>query len=387
VQGAAAALRRGELAAARADFDRAMAEYAKTSKVDPVDRSDALRGIAELDNAEGKYAQSLKHAWQAVQALADLPAGSPVRIEPWRMLATAQGANADLHGAVATLEQALDVAHAALGEDSNKVANIENDLAVALNAQGRYREAIAHLEKSIAISEKIRPGARVATAFSMINLGSTYESLGDYAKAESLMRQGIAAIEAETPDESQLDFFRCNLARTRMLQGDIAGARALIERALQSIAAREGETSMVYAFQTFRLARVELAGGNVDAAEQYLRDAVATLDPLLPPDHALRTQIHVLRGMLAKARGDLATAQSEFETAEKGKTNDPVDLAVVRLRLAGALLARGDLVAARGKLDQAVPVLEGALLPEAVERVEARSYQTELARRETATAP
>ena len=95
-------------------------------------------------------------------------------------------------------------------------------------------------------------------------------------------------------------------------------------------------------------------------------------------------QIHVMRGMIAKARGDLATAQTEFEAAEKGGTNDPVDLAVVRMRLAGALLARGDLVGARRKLDEALPVLEGALLPEAVERVEARSYQTELARLETA---
>jgi len=169
-----------------------------------------------------------------------------------------------------------------------------------------------------------------------------------------------------------------------MLQGDIAGARALIERAMQGIAAREGEKSMLYAFQTFRLARIEFAGGNIDTAEQTLRDAVATLDPVLPPEHALRTQIHVMRGMIAKARGDLATAQTEFEAAEKGGTNDPVDLAVVRMRLAGALLARGNLVGARRKLDEALPVLEGALLSGAVERVEARTYQTELARLETA---
>ena len=384
----AAAVRRGDHPVARAYFDRAITEFAKLSNVDPVEQAQVLRGLAEVDVEEGKIAESLGHAEQAVQALAPLPAASPERIEPWRMLARAQVAHADPAAATATLEHALDVAHAALGDENNKVANIENDLAVALNGQGRYREAIAHLEKSIAITRAMRPDDRAATAFSVLNLGSLYESLGDYAKAETLMRDGIAAMEAETPDESQLDFFRGNLARTLALRGDVAAARQLIERVLSGIAARDGEHSFAYAFQGYRLTRIELASGNIDAAEQAASDAFKTLDPLLPPQHALRPQFAALRGLIARDRGKLEVAQRELEAAEQAQealsSHDPVSLAAIRRYLVGVYLARGDLPAARRALDASLPVLEHTLLPQAVELVDARRYADELARREKA---
>jgi len=381
---AASAVRHGEYPVARAYFDRALAEFAKVPAVDPIERAELLRGLADLDLQQGRTRESIDHANEALQALASLPEGSPERIEVLRMLANAEVGNGDATAAIATLQHTLQVARAALGEDNNKVANIENDLAVALNGEDRYREAIEHLEKSIEITEKVRPDAEAATAFSMVNLGSIYESLGDYAKAEALMRKGIEAIEKRTPDESQLHFFRGNLARTLMLRGDLVGARALIERSLHDLAARDGEKSFGYAFQQYRLARIEYASGNLDAAEQDWHDVIATLDPLLPPDHALRTQFEVMRGLIAKARGDLATAQQAFEAAEAKPSPVPLEAAIVRMRLAGVLLARGDLAAARTKLDASQPIIEAALLPEAVEVVEVRGYAADLASRERA---
>ena len=385
-ESAARAVRRDDHTAARAFFDRAIAESAKLQKVEPQQRADILRGLAELDNAEGKLADSLKHAKESVAALADLPPGSPARIDYWRILATAQVANGDPGGALKTLQQALDVGHAALGENSYKVADIENDIAVAQNGQGRYREAIPHLEKSIQITEKLRPDAHVATAFSVINLGSLYENLGDYARSEELMRQGIASIEAEAPDTPELDSFRCNLARTLMKRGKMAEARALFERALRNIAARDGQDSFAYAFQTFRLARLEYAAGNIESAEADLRDSERVLDPLLPAKHALRIQFNVVHGQIARARGDLVAARKAFEAAEADQAashdSDPLDLAIIRMRHAGVLLASGDLAAARRKLDASLPLIDSTLLPQAVEVVEAHAYRDELIKRE-----
>ncbi|HEX6833010.1 MAG TPA: tetratricopeptide repeat protein [Rudaea sp.] len=377
-----AAVRRGDSAAARAYFDRAIPELEALPDIDPVEKANVLRGLSEVDINESKGEQSIRHAQQAVDALAALPAPSPERLEPWRTLARAQLANGDAGSAIAVLEHALEVAHTALGGDSGKTSNVENDLAVALNSAGRYREAVAHLEKSIAIDEKLRPGEKAATAFTVLNLGSIYESMGDYGKAETLMRQGIAAMESETPDEPQLDFFRGNLARTLMFRGKFVEARALIEKALAGIAQRDGEKSFGYAFQLYRLARIELASGNIDAAEQTLRDCERLVDPLLPDPHPLRAQLHVVRGMIANRRHDLTTAQREFESAETMqlalRDADPVNLAVMRSHIAGVLLARGDVAGARRRLDSALPVLEGALVPTAQELVEAREYQREL---------
>jgi len=217
----------------------------------------------------------------------------------------------------------------------------------------------------------------------MVNLGSIYESLGDYAKAEALMRKGIEAIEKRTPDESQLHFFRGNLARTLMLRGKLSEARDLVARALKGLAARDGPTSFGYALETYRLARIELAAGNLDAAEQTLSKAMQVFEPLIPAQHTLRAQAAVVRGMIAKARGDLETAQRELESAEamQRKLNDAdqVNLAVIRERLAGILLARGNIAAAKQKLGEALPVLERELVGTSVELMEARVYAAQLA--------
>ena len=274
-EAAATGVRRGDLAVARTFFDRAIAEQAKAARIEPLQRAQLLRGVSELDNAQGKLADSLKHAQESVAALTNLPPTSPVRIDFWRALATAQVANADPGGAVATLQHALDVGHAALGENSYTVADIENDIAVALNGQGRYREAIPHLERSIEITEAMRPGVHVATAFSVVNLGSLYENLGNYAKSEQLMREGIVSIEAEAPDSPELDSFRCNLARTLMKRGKFAEARALFDRALHNIAAREGAQSFGDAFQTFRLSRLEYAAAASNLRKQICATASA----------------------------------------------------------------------------------------------------------------
>lgn len=387
----AAAVRRGDLTVARTYYERAIGEFSRLAKVDPVEQSQVLRGMAEVDLDEGKLGEAVVHAQQSVRVLGDLPAASPERIEPWRVLARAQIAHGEGASATATLEHALDIAHTALGEESYKVANVENDLAVALNSLGRFRDAIGHLQKSIAIAEKLRPGERAATGFDRMNLGSIEESLGDYAAAEQLMCQAISEIQEQTPDEPQLHFFRGNLARTLMLRGDVAGARALIERALAGIAARDGEKSFGFAFQTYRLARIELAAGNADAAEQAANDAMRTLDPLLPPKHALRVQLSVVHGLIARDRGRLGLAQEVLEAAEQAEaalSNDnPVALAAIRRYLAGVYLSRNNLPAARHALDAALPVLERSLLPTAVELVDAHRYADALARREKVAMP
>jgi serine/threonine-protein kinase len=382
-----AANRRGEPDQARSAFEHALAELDRLAAPAPKDRAQVWSGIAESDVQQGRFADGVKHAQQAVRLLDELPPQSPLRLSAWRMLARAQIAASDGAAGTKTLEHALKVVYETLGEDSYRTADVENDLAVALDAIGRYREAIAHLEKSLAIVQKLRPGERGANAYTVLNLGSLYENLGDYARAEELMRDGVTTMETETPDEAQLDFFRGNLARTLMLRGKYAEARALVLKAMQGIAARDGEDSFNYAYQNFRRARIELADGKVDAAAKAGADATRVLDPLLPPQHGLRVQIHVLDALIAKARGDLDTAQREFalaEEAQKELGGDPVLLASVQERAAGVALARGDLAAARARLEPALRVIDAALLPQALEYIEAHRLWDELLRREAA---
>jgi hypothetical protein len=156
----------------------------------------------------------------------------------------------------------------------------------------------------------------------------------------------------------------------------------MLDRAMRATAAREGEKSFDYAFAEFRLARVDLVAGQLDAAAAALDASIATLDPLLPPEHGLRAQFEVLRGMIAEARGDFDAAANAFAAAEAHVGKVPLEIALVRMRLAGALLAKDDLPGARRKLDAAMPPIEAALLPGAIERIEAERVASELDRRD-----
>ncbi len=379
-----AAVRRGDHDAARANLAHALREFAKSPNADPSEKGNVLRGIADVDIEDGKNAEAIAHAREALDMIASLPPLAPERIPLWTTLARAQVADGDPASAADVLTHALDVAHATIGQTGTKVSTIENDLAVALNALGRYREAIPHMEAAIAIDEKLRPGEHTATAYSVINLGSIYENMGDYEKAETLMRQGVDAMESETPDEPQLDFFRANLSRTLMFEGKLDESRRLLDKTLKHIAGKDGESSFGYGFQMFRLTRLELASGHLDAADSAAQNAERILDPLLPPQHPLRAQLLVIKAMIDLERKDAASAQHQFEAAETMQTAlrdpDPISLAVTRMRLAKTLLLRGDAAGAGRRLDESLPVLQKALVASALELKEAHAVKADLDR-------
>jgi len=379
-----AAVRRGDHDAARASFARALAEFAKSLNADPVEKGNVLRGIADVDIEDGKNAEAIAHAREALDMIAAMPPLAPDRLALWTTLARAQVADGDPGSAVDVLTHALDVAHASIGQSGTKVSTIENDLAVALNALGRYREAIPHMEAAIAIDEKLRPGEHTATAYSVINLGSIYENMGDYEKAEALMRKGVDAMETETPEEPQLDFFRANLSRTLMFQGKLDESRRLLDKSLKHIAAKDGDASFGYGFQMFRLTRLELAAGRFDDAGRAAQTAERILDPLLPQQHPLRAQLLVIKAMIDLQRNDAAAAQRDFEAAEAMQQAlsdpDPISLAITRMRLAKALLARGDTAGSKRRLDESLPILQNALIPGALELKEAQAVEADLER-------
>src|SRR5262249_39451201 len=105
-----AAARRGDDDAARGYFERAQTEFARLPRAAAIERANVLRGLANVDMDQGNSAAAIEHAQQSLALLADLPAQSPERLEPWSSLASAQVAHGDAAAAVDVLEHALEVA-------------------------------------------------------------------------------------------------------------------------------------------------------------------------------------------------------------------------------------------------------------------------------------
>jgi tetratricopeptide (TPR) repeat protein len=70
-------------------------------------------------------------------------------------------------------------------------ANQANSQAVALYRKGDFREAIRFAEQAASIQRRLLGAQHPDTATSFSNLAELYQALGDYAKAEPLLRQAL----------------------------------------------------------------------------------------------------------------------------------------------------------------------------------------------------
>ncbi|WP_437807354.1 protein kinase domain-containing protein [Sorangium sp. So ce1078] len=169
------------------------------------------------------------------------------------------------------------------------------------------------------------------------NLGVGYAELGDFERAESMLRAALA--EADRMHLRDMRFAaEMNLAQVLACRGHMAEARALAESAATS----SGQGGMVRTelIAHCYLAKIALASGDLDIAEREAR-AAAALAPSAPT-FAVQAAAVLARALLGLGRIDEAmraaagaSAQlSEFGTLEEGEP-------LVRLTYAEALAASG----------------------------------------------
>jgi tetratricopeptide (TPR) repeat protein len=191
---------RGDYAAARPLYERALAIRERALGPDHPDTTLSLNNLAALLESQGDYA-----------------AARP------------------LH------ERALAIRERALGLDHPDIATSLNNLAGLLRAQGDYAAARPLFERALAIWERALGPDHPDTALSLNNLAGLLRAQGDYAAARPLYERALAIRErALGPDHPDTAQSLNNLALLLRAQGDYAAARPLFERALAILEARLG---------------------------------------------------------------------------------------------------------------------------------------------------
>ncbi|XXX82773.1 protein kinase [Sorangium sp. So ce134] len=169
------------------------------------------------------------------------------------------------------------------------------------------------------------------------NLGVGYAELGDFERAESMLRTALA--EADRMHLHDMRFaVEMNLAQVLGCRGQLSEARALAE----SAAASSRRAGMVRTELIARcyLAKIALASGDLDVAEREARAAVA----LAPgaPTFAVQASAVLARALLGLGRTAEATqaaAEASAQLAEFGTLEEGEPL--VRLTHAEALATSG----------------------------------------------
>jgi len=346
----------------------------------PVDvMLDSYQMLAGILNFIGDYrnAQALADEGLAYADAHAIQVQSPARVNLLRGKAEAVNASGDAVAAERLIRTAITLQQQSTGAGGSRLASLFNALGTALNDQGRYREAIEALQQSDRLWSAAADSP-TEQAIGLSNLASVYESEGDYARALALFEQMTGFLDQAGLAESDPTRRRLERSHARSLVfiGQFTDADARLRR-LQALARKfeqDGEASAEYAMLVWQ--RALLARRMRDATRGYplLAEARALWGKLVPPEHPFFAQALRTQAAFESMQGDPAAAEHSQRQAlalfERGGSLK-VDIAIARAELAGIRMAGGDHNEARTLLEQSLPVLRNALLPQEVNRAPA----------------
>ena len=335
----------------------------------------------------GEYARALEIADQGI-AFADrrgVPAEAPMRINLLRARGEALLKLGDAAAAEPVIRQAIALQQKTTSARGNHMAVLQNALAIALNDLGRFREAMQAVTVAETMGNAVTP-APTERAISLSNRASVHESAGDYAAAVDLGGQALRRL-----DEAGLaydDAKRRMMERNHVRSLGFAGQRTEAFRRMQALRERaralDGQDSAEYAFTTWQLMVMARNMHDPVRGEPLLAEARQRWATLVPDAHPVF--IHALRSeaSFARDRGELARAEA-IQRDAIGKLEAagalPIDLAGARAELAAIRFDRGEHGEARSLLQQALPVLRDAVLPQETSRAAAELLATRLGMR------
>lgn len=345
---------------------------------------EAYQLLGGLLNLTGEYARALEVLDEGL-AFADaqrVPPGSLLRVSLLRNKGEALGHNGDFAAAEGTLRQAIALQEQAVGSRGTTVSLLYGALGAALSNLGRYKESLAALEHADTLAAEAR-GTPIDAAINLSNLASVYESAGDYPKAVELFERSLVRLD-EAGDTGEAAAMRWglerNYARGLGQAGRFAEAGAIFDRLRAKALADEGADSFSYAFIVWQQVVLAKRMGDAEHGSQLLEEARARLGKLAPEAHPVFAHALRAEAEFSRVRGDLAaaeTAQREALARLAGQSGS-TDTAIAQAELAAILAARGQRDEAQALLQQALPVLRDAVLPQELHRAAAEQVATKL---------
>ncbi len=253
----------------------------------------------------------------------------------------------------------------ARGTDSLTIAGALDAQGHAFLGRGRPAEALASFEGSLRLLEHLVPADHPYRLTETNNVASALGGLGDWARAESLVR-GVGAVdrrqdstsEAVGWDQHRLALLVANQGRLREAEALLVDALARLRRhlapdhvALASmtrdlaiVIAAQGRTreglrlldstiartargeptpGVTAAFFHLQRGKLLLRLGRVDEADRAIQAGARGVLAGTPLAHPYRIQVHFIRGLLALTQGEPAAAVDEFTATREGRGQLP----------------------------------------------------------------
>ena len=283
-----------------------------------------------------------------------------------------------------------------LADEPEALAAVHFTIGTTYRVQSKFPEAEPHLRKALEIRRRALGDKHPETAQSMVALAEWYvlgstsapeaealfreaipifranhdakwlaialndygvlkSSMGDYAAAEALLREGLdVSAELKGADRAPRAIMYSVLGAARRDQGDLIQGAEFLQKSIEEFRALPGEPRSELAFALLNLGGLRLLQVDYDNAEFLLREAFELFRKTVGENHQ-STALPVLSlSDLYYARENYDQARSEIERAMEIQRNalpaDHIDFTWSRFRLGKILMRTGALEEAEGCL-------------------------------------
>ena len=238
--------------------------------------------------------------------------------------------------------------------DDLELATILSDQAGLLETQGGFATAEVLYREALEMAIRVVGKRHEKVAVIMNNLAASLEAQGDYAEAEELFREALdIRIEEHGRDSDRTARTLNNLGALLQNKGDLVAAEPYLRESLEIRQTLYEADAPEVALAINNLAFFFQASGDYEAAEAGYRQAL----------RIYRTRFgleHPNVGVVTKNLASLLTQTGDLENAEK-RAREALDILgntfIKHWRIADAESVVGGAVAARGRYDEAEPLL------------------------------
>jgi len=219
----------------------------------------------------------------------------------WRLLGTVAETRGDATLAMTRYRESEKL-YLERGEPVS-ASDVTDDIAQLHRTHGRATEAVPLHLSVLAIKRAAGQPRGVSSA--LINLGAAYYFLGRFDKSAQAWTEGLAVADSREYMHNQIPLL-INLAATRLLVEDLAGASALYSRALAKASVASDHPGEVYVLEG--KSEVAFVRGRFDEADDLLTHATRLVEAfrIVSREASLAER----RAILAYARGERVKVES-----------------------------------------------------------------------------
>ncbi len=343
----------------QAHYERALAIQERTLGAEHPLLAGTLNNIANLHTLRGDSDQVLAIFTRALEiGERSLGPDHPQVGSLLGNLAAARYVHGDHEEALALNHRALSIMEKTLGPEHSEIGGMLGNIALIYLDRRDFVAALPLLTRGLAIQEKARGAEHTRVADILLGLATNYRGFGELDAALATDERALAIYEkAWGSEHSDIAHALSGLALTHLERGDPARALPL---ALRALAIREkvlepGSAEITVCLMS--VARAHLDLGDHAAARPLFERVLARCGTAPIPAQCSAATLNSL-ATLDLIAGDLDAAWTGHDRA---RTICVADAGVHSPKCAFSLLGLGKVALARGRVEDALPLLEQAV--------------------------